>query len=320
MPLTHKGTPKPLFWARNKDTPRFAKLSSKVLHIVVDDQQVLQSLRSEASTKILQDVQFYEERTQEKQGNIKLQQLLKSVLRHPLKKKREILINYGDTDEIASPQNLRLLKICQPKRLPLDHGAWMVQGRLKTAFMSDFPVNANYPYAHGNPCAQTLDKLKGRCFGSSGQFLLGGWHLTGYPYIPFVVMKMLTASEYKGVGQEDIRLLTSGIFGLKEYYTKTDVSSDMRLVLKVMPVHDLNITFPYKDRPELLTTPCTLHKNPERYEAWFGTNDRRLELPTKRAAPVVMNAMSELSRGKENFKEATFEKRLVRRHLARASS
>lgn len=296
MPLTHKATPKPLLWARNKDSQRFAKFSSQVLHIVIDDEKVLEHLKLESSNNQLLDVQWDKESAQEDEGIRKLRQLITSLIKYPVDEEREIIINYGDTDEIASPRNLQILKSCQPSKFPVDHGVWMIEGRLNKAFMSDFPVKRELPYTYGNPCSQTVQTLKGRCFGSSGNYLLGGWHMTGYPYLPHVVMKKLTGSEYTGMSADEIELLREGRDGLEKYYMKTDIGSDPRMFLKKMWLWELKKQALYKERPELLEPPCTIRSNPERYEAWFGSNDRRLKLAVPQLVEHRLGAFSEIFR------------------------
>ena len=59
------------------------------------------------------------------------------------------LIGFGDADEIASRENIQLLKHCPLKSPSIDIGIWFPFGRMNQAFKSDFPISRQFPYTLG---------------------------------------------------------------------------------------------------------------------------------------------------------------------------
>lgn len=88
--------------------------------------------------------------------------------------------------------------------MPVDIGIWFPYGGLNTTFATDFPVQNNR-FSLGDPTFWSLEvaidsyqrqaKFPNRMRGRSPTYLLGGLHLSRYPYPPFMMMKMLTGSE-----------------------------------------------------------------------------------------------------------------------------
>ena len=63
------------------------------------------------------------------------------------------LIGFGDADEIASRENIQLLKNCPLKYSTIDVGIWFPFGRMDQAFKSDFPISRQkHPYTLGKVC------------------------------------------------------------------------------------------------------------------------------------------------------------------------
>jgi len=144
MPVTHKGHSKPLVWNRNKDLPRFAPFKDRILHLVVDPKIDDHTSRS-----------FVYEHTQEKLGVQQLKEMLEQL--YPETTNQEVLLNFGDVDEISHPRSLALMKHCEPKKMPVDTGALMVMSHFSQIFQPKHPVNPELPYAYGNPTLVALE-------------------------------------------------------------------------------------------------------------------------------------------------------------------
>mmetsp|Transcript_150449 Transcript_150449/g.273794 ORF Transcript_150449/g.273794 Transcript_150449/m.273794 type:complete len:527 (-) Transcript_150449:1-1581(-) len=270
MPVTHRGQPKPLLWARNKNKKRFADFRDKVLHVVVDDVELLRELNTTAPGR--RNWKF--EKRQESFGFVKMGSMVRALLARAKDAGREVLVNFGDVDEIASPKNLALAKHCQPKKLPIDHATWMPMGRFDRALSTDYPVSHRLPFTFGNPTLQDLDHFAGRRFGKSGRYLLGGWHLTNYAYVPSFVAKSLTCTECRGVRPDLLAELKKG-----QMSSVFEVLTALRFfAVKLRPVSEVSQTWPYSNDTSLLQPPCIVANNKERYEVWFGKNDRRLQM------------------------------------------
>ena len=96
------------------------------------------------------------------------------------------MVGFGDADEVPSRFNLQLLRYCQPKGDMIDIGIWFPMGRLNNAFQTDWPV-PDHPYALGDPTYHTFKSAQTkyesgvtptRNRGASGNYLLGGMHMT----------------------------------------------------------------------------------------------------------------------------------------------
>jgi len=233
-----------------------------------------------------------------------MQQMFQSLLSSKRLKGRELVVNFGHTDEIPSPRNMALMKQCQPIHLPVDSGTWMPMGRFDRAVRADTPVGdkGELPYAHGSPTFQDMSNMVDRGLGKSSGYLLGGWHLNAYAYPPHALLKLLSCANCTGRGilESTVQLLRKGRTGIREFYeglsTLTSESSGQKAYLqRSTTVEELKKQRPYRSHPELLQPPSVVQCNPERYEVWYGNYDRRLnmvpadialfqELPRRRAA------------------------------------
>mmetsp|Transcript_148718 Transcript_148718/g.257539 ORF Transcript_148718/g.257539 Transcript_148718/m.257539 type:complete len:546 (+) Transcript_148718:28-1665(+) len=277
MPVTHRGHSKPLLWSRNKDKPRFAAFKQRVLHVVVDDNDVWHHLRSgmrsPGNISVLAG--------QEGRGLAKLQQMMQSMLAGPRDSGRAVVMSYGHVDEIPAPRNLALLKRCQPNELPIDSGAWMPMGRFDRAVRAAWPVGVlgELPYTYGSPTFQEFPKSMQRGLGSSKRYLLGGWHLNAYTYPPHVLMRFLACAECKGIPDEVLKMLRRDKMGLREFYEGlTTLAFDVESSKRALPIAKLRKSYPYSEHPDLLRPPRIVECNPQRFEVWFGHFDRRLRL------------------------------------------
>lgn len=115
--------------------------------------------------------------------------------------KDDDIVGFGDTDEIPSFHNLILMKKCFLKGTT-DIGIWFTHSQINKHWISDFPVRG-YRDTFGDPTYWSLkDAIKNgfpsRKRGKSPFFLLGGIHLTRYGYLPSMILKDLTMTEYEG--------------------------------------------------------------------------------------------------------------------------
>ena len=108
------------------------------------------------------------------------------------------LVIFGHVDEIPAREDVWKVAHCETT-LPGNFGIWFPFGNLDFAFRSDFPAR-NIPWTLGDPgvtVANHLDQMRlprGRM-----QHVLGrGFHATNYCFPPQIILKMMTATEYKG--------------------------------------------------------------------------------------------------------------------------
>lgn len=273
MPWSHKGVPKPLFWKRNKDKPRFAEFKNKNVHVVVDHMPKNLPLSSKPDRSHRDKTEWGYETWQMKDGMRQVREMLQQLFKDNGVAEGDTLMSFGDADEIPLASNVRLMKYCEPNSLPIDNGLWMPMGKLDRAFRTDWPVSSSWPYTFGNPAFHDPMVSYGREYGKSKKYLLGGWHMTDHPFPPFRLFKVLSCTECKTPVEE----LKNVKEDLDSYFTK--VSDNAHWADRYMPVSELAKEQPYQDHPELLQAPKVVSENPERYEAWSGTFDRRLRLP-----------------------------------------
>ena len=120
-------------------------------------------------------------------------------------------MGFGDADEIPSAGNVELLKHCEMAGPSADIGVWFAWGRLDKAFRPDWPV-PGHPWTLGDPTYWVLQnataygkngRFPSRMRGTSGNYLLGGVHMTDNPYPPFLLAKIITCTE---CGEEGLQL------------------------------------------------------------------------------------------------------------------
>lgn len=274
-PVTHQGQPKPLVWARNKDKPRFRAFQDRVLHVVVEDKDLMGHLQSRSSKDSILHA-----------GREKLQEMMQSLLSSRHLRGRSLVMNFGDADEIPSARNVALMKQCEPHQLPIDSGTWMPMGRFDRAIRSDRPVGGKgeLPFTHGSPTFQEPSKIVEGGLGASGGYLLGGWHLTAYTYPPHALLKLL-ASEEKGIPEETVHMLEQGAIGVRQFFQQlSTLSSQSTWLHRSETLRKLRSGSPYREHPDLLQPPHVVQCNPDRFEVWYGHYDRRLDMALAHAS------------------------------------
>ena len=262
---------KMLMWSDLSVQPRFSKFRSKVINLVLDDVDVASVKWSNNAIWTLEGMQ--EQRRWEK---IKQWNKITNVLGG------NDVIGFGDADEIASRENIQLMKYCPLKPGTVDIGIWFPFGRLDQAFASDWPVShsGKNKYTLGDPTfyrwkdasAMVPPKYPTRKRGQSGNYLLGGIHLTYYTYLPYFMLRKLSATE---CGDSDHIFPEDGIKYLLENHSLDKLEKGFGTRVK------------YADRIKLLTKvgfdlskiavlPWFYKCNSQRYPAWKGEHDTRV--------------------------------------------
>ena len=177
MPHNRRLHPKPLAWEAVKGQARFAFIREKVIHIVMDDVDTAYTDPNDQwSVEALQEQRRWEKIVEWNQQTKFFGD--------------DDLIGFGDTDEIASRNNVQLLKHCEWKNNgPVDIGIWFPMGRINQAFRTDQPVGG-HPYSLGDPTFHLFQKAKmvqevtgkapSRNRGDSPNAILGGAHFSHY--------------------------------------------------------------------------------------------------------------------------------------------
>lgn len=258
---THSGMRKPLVWERLKEDPRFKRFTDKVVHFIVD----------EASTS-------------DPNGNIWLPEEQQERIRWEKFKEwneknkffeDDDLIGFGDTDEIPSRNTLAVLKQCSGNLDHVDIGTTFLFGNSEDVFSSDFPIRG-YPYTVGDPTFFTLrDALTfthdgknypSRMRGYSKKYLLGGAHISGYQYMPYLLNKVMVATE-----RSDPQIGEGNMEELEDYY-KTGIKKNFLHRIK-KPDEIMNRIKSHYYIPWIME--CA----PDRYPVFYGKRDPRLYYP-----------------------------------------
>lgn len=185
--VTHfKSLPKPLMWERIKYQKRFIKFKDKVVHLIMDDKEMVKSLDG----GVWGNEAFQEQKRWEYflEWNSKTNYF-----------SDDDVIGFGHSDEIASMHSINLLKNCEIMG-PIDIGIWFTHGAIHTKFKSDYPVKG-HPFTFGSPTFYSIKDAKktkpcpSHRPGKSGRFLLGGIHLSRYHYLPYAIIKTICATE-----------------------------------------------------------------------------------------------------------------------------
>ncbi|OHS95075.1 putative beta-1,4-mannosyl-glycoprotein beta-1,4-N-acetylglucosaminyltransferase [Tritrichomonas foetus] len=191
-------TPKDLVWPLLSEQPRFAKFRNKIVYIVITH-EMIQNIVNQMKIDHQQPNIWLNEGIQEK---LRWEFFLEWNEKNDNYFKDDDIIGFGDTDEIPSFMNLRLLKKCN-MRGTTDIGIWFTFGQINKYFYSDFPIRG-HRNTLGDPTYFILRNAKNqlntpsRNRGKSPYYLLGGIHLTRYRYLPSLMMKEITQTEANG--------------------------------------------------------------------------------------------------------------------------
>ena len=266
---------KQLMWSLLSVQPRFRKFRSKIIHLVLDDVDVSSVKWSTKNNDI-----WKLEELQEKMRWTKIVEWNKKV---DFLNETDVL-GFGDADEITSRENIQLLKYCPMKSGSLDIGIWFPFGRLDQAYASDFPVSRKYKYSLGDPTfyrwkdlmSRTPPFLSGHTYpsrkrGRSENFLLGGIHLTYYTYLPYFMLRFLSATECGDAKhifpQQGIQYLqyNHSLVLLEQEFEKRKTSARIR------PLKEVE-----RELSSIAVLPWFYKCNKQRYPAWDGKHDSRV--------------------------------------------
>ncbi|CAL8130204.1 unnamed protein product [Orchesella dallaii] len=295
------GVGKPLIWERLKEQPRFEKFVPKVVHLVLDDEELLkvqlETVKEEEGQ--IKDSIYNIEAFQEKM------RWLKFLRWNNITKffGDEDILGFGDVDEIPNRNVIFHLKHCEMFGYPVDIGTWFPYGRIYQAFRTDYPVG-NHAYTYGDPTYWTFKKalnfarrnnfkkIPTRKRGTSGNFVVGGIHMTHYGYLPFQLAKLLTTIEAVDVGVQNkfakiIRFLMNEL-RMNETLSKGEEIQAFKNVEeelsktpaeflgRIVKVEKLKLEFE-EEYTLLVKLPWFYDCNRERYPTWEGKHDERLD-------------------------------------------
>lgn len=164
------------------------------------------------------------------------------------------IVIFGHVDEIPLRSSVQKLKECDVK-LPMNFASWMPIANVKYAFKSDFPATG-YPYSIGEPSAAFGKDIHGLARGKFINVIPGGFHATGYCYMPAQLYKTLTATEYTYNALQDDENC------VQIYFEECQNT----LMGRKRLVHE-------KDKFRL---PWLLEKNQASFASWFGKIDSRI--------------------------------------------
>jgi len=255
---------KPLLWDRVKHQPRFARFADKVLHFVVDDADLEALVAGSHGDSVFAMEYLQEQRRWEK-----------FVQWNALAKEfgDDDMIGFGDADEIASRQNVWLLKHCHTKGDKVDIGIYFALGTISKAFRTDFPV-PGHPFTYGDPTfwrlpAAATNGRPNRMRGRSGLFLLGGMHATDYGYLPFRIAKHAACGECGPFDDDFIAAAQRG--DLAHLRTRFSHASLQGRIVSLEEAASQDATFNHQR-----VLPWYYLCNRDRYPAWELRRDTRI--------------------------------------------
>ena len=266
------GMRKKLSWSELSSQPRFSRFREKVVHFVVDDADLAEVKWSKQTAFKLEELQELTRWRKIRKWN----EVTKAL------KGRDI-IGFGDADEVPSRKNIQLLKYCPLKFKSIDIGIWFPFGRMDQAYKSDFPVSKDHKFTLGDPTFYTWKKAyeikepdyPTRKRGQSKGYLLGGTHLTYYTFVPYFMLRMLSATEClpnaiftKQIMQSLAKTLVSDTRSLKEIETLMQARKNLTNLKMIKDVNE--------DMSAVIVRPWFYECNPERYPAWLGMHDTRV--------------------------------------------
>lgn len=110
----------------------------------------------------------------------------------------QTLVIFGHVDEIPAREDVWKVAHCE-RPLPGNFAIWFPFGNLDYGFRTDFPARGK-PWSLGDPGMTTAGSLSqmGLPRGKFEHVLGTGFHATNYCFPPQHILKMMTATEYKG--------------------------------------------------------------------------------------------------------------------------
>ena len=262
---------KQLIWSDLSVQPRFAGFRNKIIHLVLDDVDIANvnwSKNDMLQHWTLENLQEKLRWTKIKEWN----KVTKALSGNDV-------IGFGDADEIPSRDNIHLLKYCPIKSRSLDIGIWFPFGRLDQAYASDWPVSNRYKYTLGDPTFYRWKDIENivppnyptRLRGKSESFLLGGIHLTYYTYLPYFMLRLLSATE---CGNSSHVFPNEGIKYLQDYHSLEIFEKAIQARKKNKRIKLLKDV--KQNLSKIVVFPWFYNCNKDRYPAWQGNHDPRV--------------------------------------------
>jgi hypothetical protein len=260
---------KPLLWEAVRATPRFERFGDFVVHLVLNDAHMAKGAHEEGGN--IWAIETYQER--QRWRDVKLWNDYTNFFGD------EDVVGFGDIDEIPSRENLHLLKHCELAVDQVDIGLWMTQGRLTDAYPG-FAVPGYY-YTYGDPTfyryafAVSLGAADGqrpfvtRRRGESGNFLLGGMHMTFDGLLTSRLLKLSSCTECE-----------NELHRLRHWSEMWSTNRTLELeqeLLKVPEAWQGEMIPVTQIDPRIPSVPWLLECNPERFPVWRGKHDTRLD-------------------------------------------
>ena len=262
---------KPLLWEHLKATDRFHFLPrDKVVHVVVDDAET--QVAAQANSTDIWSMEALQ--TMRGVDRVKKWANATGALRAD-----DVLVS-GDVDELLARPTLHQLRWCELGDTVVSSAIWMPMGRLDTAIQTDWPA-PGMPRSLALPTVYEWGKVTaGRLSGGRVHNLAkirpngtwkttrGGMHMTNPAFMPLVMVKELTATEYPGRQQWENMTLASLNEAQEDSYE-----------LKKYPqwrarMHDLE-ALPADELAWLPHVPWWLACNPRRFPYWYGKPEPR---------------------------------------------
>jgi hypothetical protein len=259
-----KHNKKSLIWEKVKTQERFQLFSDKIVHIIMDD--ISSSTNDDTN---IWDLEFTQERrrwTAFLEWNEKSKYFCDTDT-----------IGFGDTDEVPSRTNIQLLKYCEVLS-PVDIGIWFPMGAIDQAFQSGWPITG-YNFTLGDPTFWPLGIAKRhsstptRMRGRSGNYLLGGMHMSAHRYLPYLLIKTLTCTECNP-NLDMIRTIINFI-EKKDIFAMESFFGEEYSVIYKKRIFPINIVD--KEIKDVMIQPWFYACNKERYPYWERKHDTRLD-------------------------------------------
>ena len=174
------------------------------------------------------------------------------------------------------------MKYCPLRFKSIDIGIWFPFGRMDQAYKSDFPVSMGHKFTLGDPTFyiwKAASEMKEpdyptRKRGNSKGYLLGGAHLSYYTYVPYFMLRILSATECSP-NQEQIQTWFKN--PLKNFSDTHSLNGIEALIEKRKNLKNLKLIKDVEeDLSAVIVRPWFYECNPDRYPAWIGKHDLRV--------------------------------------------
>jgi hypothetical protein len=262
---------KPLLWEHVKASERFQFVpTSKVVHIVIDDATTQRAVQARGT-----DIWSMESL----ESGIGIDRVKQWANATGFLRPDDVFVS-GDVDELLARPVLHQLHWCEMADTVASSAIWMPMGRLDTAFQTDFPA-PGLPLTLALPTIYAWKAVASAEFGGGRMHSLasarpngawtttkGGMHMTNPAFLPLIMVKELTATEYGGNKPLGNTSLASLNLAQDEAYA---LERSPNLRARMVDVDKL----PTTAAAWLRHIPWWLACNPQRYPYWYGRSEPR---------------------------------------------